>query len=151
MAVKLETAAAGEDVRPEGVEAGCEICTLFVQHEKPGLVAVLVFGSGAVELLFGVEDLEGKDGEAVDDETGGLGVEGRGGIFGREMQEGDVDLLGQVVAELVEAVDVVLDLDDSVVGGVGVAGFIFAVPEVVVGAVLVEDELVEVSGRRGGG
>lgn len=104
---------------------------------------MLVLGCGAVELLFGVEDFEGEDGEAVDDEAGRLGVQGRGGIGGRELEEGDVDLLGEVVAELVEAVDVVLDLDDGVVGGLGVACFVLAVPEVVVGAVLVEDELVE--------
>ena len=63
------------------------------------------------------------------------------------MKEGEVDLLGEVVAELVEAIDVLLDLDDGGVGGVGVAGFIFAVPEVVVGAVLVEDELGKGRGR----
>jgi hypothetical protein len=148
LAVKLETAAAGEGVRPEGVEAGGEVCTLFVQHGEAGLVAVPVLGGGAVELLFGVEDLEGEDGEAVDDEAGGFGVEWSGGGGGNEGEKGYVDLLGEVVAELVEAVDVVLDLDDSVVGGLEVAGLVFAVPEVVVGAVLVQDELVE---RRGGG
>ena len=63
------------------------------------------------------------------------------------MKEGEVDLLGEVVAELVEAIDVLLDLDDGGVGGVGVAGFIFAVPEIVVGAVLVEDELGKGRGR----
>jgi len=147
LAVELETAAAGEDVGPEGVEAGGKVCTLFVQHGEAGLIAVLVFRGGAVKLLFGVEDLEGEDGEAIDDEAWGFGVERRGRVVGRELKEGDVDLLGEVVAELVEAIDVVLDADDGVVGGVGVAGFVFAVPEIVVGAVLVEDELRE---RRGG-
>ena len=150
MAVELEAAATGEHVGPEGVEAGCEVGTLFVQHGEAGLVAVLVLGCGAVELLLGVEDFEGEDGEAVDDEAGRLGVEGRGGVVGGEAEEGDVNLLGQVVAELVEAVDVVFDSDDGGVGGVGVAGFVFAVPEVVVGAVLVEDELVEGRGGDGG-
>ena len=42
---------------------------------------------------------------------------------------------------MVEAVDIVLGLGDGVVGGVGIAGVVFAMPEVVVGAVLVEDEL----------
>jgi len=60
-------------------------------------------------------------------------------------------LLGEVVAELVEAIDVVLDADDGGVGGVGVAGFVFAVPEIVVGAVLLEDELGEWAGGRGRG
>lgn len=45
-----------------------------------------------------------------------------------------------------------LDLDDGVVGSLGVAGLVFTVPEVVIGAVLVEDELVEGRRRdRGGG
>jgi len=109
---------------------------------------LLVFGGGAVDLLFGMEDLEGEDGETVDDETGRLGVKGRGGVVRRKVQEGFVDDLGEVVAELVEAIDVVLDMNDGGVGGVGVAGFIFAVPEIVIGAVLVEDDLFE---RRGGG
>ena len=66
----VDKAAAGEDVRPKVVEAGCEIGTLFVQHGETGLVALLVFRGGAVKLLAGVEDLEGEDGEAVDDEAG---------------------------------------------------------------------------------
>ena len=103
------------------------------------MVALLVFGGGAMDLLSCVEDLEGEDGEAVDDKAGRLGVEGRGRTLGRKFQESDVDLLGEVVAELVEAVDVVLDVDDGGVGGVGIAGGVFAVPEVVVGAMLIED------------
>ncbi len=115
------------------------------------MVAPLVLGGGAVELLLGVEDLEGEDGEAVDDEAGRLGVERRGGMDGSELEEGGIDLLGEVVAELVEAVDLVLDVGDGGVGGAGVAGFVFAVPEVEVGAVLVEDDLVEGGGGDGGG
>ncbi len=121
-----------------------KVVTLFVQHEKAGVVAVAVFGCGAVELLFGVEDLEGEDGESVDDEAGGLGVQrsGRRGVGG--IEEDGVDLFGEVVAELVEAIDVVLDDGDGVVGGEGVAGFVFAMPEIEVGHVLTEDEGVEV-------
>jgi len=103
------------------------------------MVALLVFGGGAMKLLVGVEDFEREDGEAVDDEARGFGVEGYGRVGGCELQEFDVDLLGEIVAELVEAVDVVLDFDDGAVGGVGVAGIVFTVPEVVVGAVLVKD------------
>ena len=108
------------------------------------MVALLVLGGGAVKLLVSVEDLEGEDGKAVDDEAGRFGVEGWSGVVGCEMEEIDVDLLGEVVTELVEPIDVVFDPHDGCVGGVGVAGFVFAVPEVVVGAVLVEDELGEV-------
>jgi hypothetical protein len=152
LAVELKAAAAGQDVGPEDIEAGGEIVTLFVQHEEAGMVAPLVLGGGAVELLVGVEDLEGEDGKAIDDEAWGLGVEGSGGLegvgglVGREFEEGDVDLFGEIVAALVEAVDVVLDFDDGVVGGDGVAGVVFAVPEVVVGDVLVEDELGKIPG-----
>jgi hypothetical protein len=104
-----------------------------------------------VELLFGVKDFEGEDGEAVDDEAGGLGVERSvgGGVSGGE--EDGVDLLDEVVAELVEAIDVVFDFGDVVVGGDGVAGLVFTVPEVEVGHVLAEDEAVEVAGGRWGG
>lgn len=149
LAVELEAAMAGEDVRPEGIEASGEVGTLFVQHGEAGLVALLVVGGGAVELLVGVEDFKGEDGEAIDDEAGGFGVEGSGDVVGREFEEGEIELLGEVVAELIEAIDGVLDFGDGVVGGVGVAGCIFAVPEVVVGAVLVEDELIEGAGGRG--
>jgi hypothetical protein len=102
-----------------------------------------------MELFFGVENFEGEDGEAVDDEAGGFGVEGCGGVFGRECEEGDVDLLGEVVAKLVEAIDLMLAMDDGGVGGLGVTRFVFAVPEIEVGTMLIEDELVE--GRCGDG
>ena len=101
----------------------------------------MMLGRGAIKLRCGVEDFEGEDGEAVDDEARGFGVEGRGGNFRDESEEGEVDLLDEVIAGLVEAVDIVLGLGDGVVGGVGIAGVVFAMPEVVVGAVLVEDEL----------
>lgn len=104
-----------------------------------------------MELLLGVEDLEGEDGEAVDDEAGGFGVERSGGMGGRELEEGGVDSLDEIIAELVEAIDVVFDLDDGGVGRVGIAGVVFAVPEVVVGLMLIEDELVEGGGWAGCG
>ncbi len=112
---------------------------------------MLVLGGGAVELLLGVEDFEGDDGEPVDDEAGGFGVQGDGGVVGRELEEGGVDALDEIVAELIEAIDVVFDLDDGGVGGVGIASVVFAVPEVVVGLMLIEDELVEGGGWLGGG
>jgi len=57
------------------------------------MVAVLMLGGGAVELFLGVEDLEGEDGEAVDDEAGRLGVERSRGAIDGDLEEGDVDLL----------------------------------------------------------
>jgi hypothetical protein len=96
-----------------------------------------------VELLFCVKDLEGEDGEAVDDEAGGFGVERGGGVLREAADEESVELLDEVVALLVEGVDGVLDLRDGGVGGVGVAGGVLLVPEVEVGAVLGEEEGVE--------
>ena len=77
------------------------------------MVAVAVLGCGAVKLLVGVKDLEGKDGETVNDEAGGFGVKRSRHIFGSQLDEGEVDLLGEVVAELIDAIDVALDLDDG--------------------------------------
>jgi len=103
-----------------------------------------------------MEDLEREDGEAVDHEARSLGVLRSGvGWRGREaVQQGLVDLLGEVVAELVEAVNGTLGVGEARVGGERIAGLVFAVPEVEVGAVLVEDELLQRVpglGRRCGG
>ena len=99
-------------------------------------------------LLAGVVDLEGEDGEAVDDEAGSLGVEGRRRVLGGSGgEEQSVDLLDEVVAPLVEAVDGVLDAGDLGVGGGGVAGLVFLVPEVEVGAVVAQDEAGEGKSR----
>jgi len=51
-----------------------------------------------------------------------------------------VELLDEVVALLVEAVDGTLDLGDASVGGVGRAGVVLFVPEIKVGAVMVLEE-----------
>ena len=89
----------------------------------------------------GVEDAQGEDGEAVDDEAGGLGVERGGGVLrGQVGEEPEVDLFDQVVAALVVAVDGVLYAGDVGVGGFGVAGFVLFVPEVEVLAMLGGDE-----------
>ena len=97
-----------------------------------------------MDLLGGVEDLEREDGEPVDDEAGGLGVQGRvGRRRWREGEQGLVDLLGEVIAELVEAVDGALGGGERCVRGVRVAGVVLAVPEVEVRLMLFEDELLE--------
>jgi len=101
-----------------------------------------------VGLFFGVEDLEREDGEAVDHEAGSFGVE-RGGerLVRRGFEEGAVDAFNEVVALLIEAVDVALDGDHGFAGDVRGAGTVFCVPEIEVGAVVLDDEFVE----RGGG
>jgi len=65
-------------------------------------------------------------------------------LWSREtIQQGPIDLLHEVVAELVQAVDRALGGGQRSVRGGGIAGLVLAVPEVEVGAVLVEDELIE--------
>jgi hypothetical protein len=148
----METAATGEEVGPESIEAVGEVVALPGEDEQAAAVALAVHGSGAVELLLGVEELERKDGEAVDDEAGGLRMErdaGRGG--GQESEEVFVDLLDEVVAALVEAIDGTLGSDDGGVSGVGVTGLVLPMPEVEVGLVLLEDEAVQIGGGRGRG
>src|SRR5258708_39710696 len=85
----------------------------------------------------GVEDLEAEDGEAVDNQAWALGVERSCRVLGGEVaEEPFVQLLDEVVAALVVAVDGVLDANDLGVGGVGVARFVLFVPEVEVLAVV---------------
>ncbi len=101
-------------------------------------------GGGAGGLFAGVEDLQGEDGEPVDDEAGCLGVEGRCSVlWGDGGEEPGVHLFDEVVALLVEAIDGVLDAGDLGVGGGRVAGLVFLVPEVEVGAVLAQEKLGE--------
>ena len=103
----------------------------MVEDDEASLVAlaVLLGGGGALGFFGGVEDLEGEDGEAIDDEAGCLGVE-RGGfvLLAGEGEEELVKLLDEVVALLVKAVDGVLDLRDAGVGGIGRAGVVLFVP-----------------------
>ena len=68
---------------------------------------------------------------------------GGGGLVRHGLEEGDVDALDEVVAELVEVVDVAFDGDHGFASDVRGAGLVFGVPEVEVGTVLLEDELVE--------
>jgi len=89
LSVEFETAFSGECFCPESSEACGEVVTLAFEDGEPGLVAFGVSWGcvGAVDLLGGVEDFEGEDGEAIDDEAGGLGVEfgvGEGQVVGGE-------------------------------------------------------------------
>jgi len=150
LAVELETTLAGEDFDPESGEARGEIAALVEEKIEALAVALMMFGAGvaAAGFFFGVEDLEGEDGEAIDHEAGRFGVQGSGvGLMGSGFEEGQVETLGEVVATLVELVDGALAGGDGLVAGHGVAGGVFAVPEIEVGTVLLEDELFE--GRGG--
>lgn len=138
---------------PETVEAGGEVIALLGEDEEAAAVAVGVAGGGvfAVDFLGGVEDFEGQDGEAVDDEAGGLGVElggGGGKAEGSEEVEcGAVKLLGEVVAALVGFVDAALDAGELGVVGFGAAGLVFGVPELEIGEMLAGDEGEKCVGR----
>ena len=105
-----------------------------------------------MDFFVGVVDLQREDGESIDDEAGSLGVERSFGILRTcELEQELVDLLDEIVALLVEAVDGVLDLGDAGVGDVGRARGVFFVPEVEVGQVLGADQGDEVGGGGLGG
>jgi len=145
LAVELETASVMEYVLPQLRETCSEVVALLVQHRQTIAVALPVLRGGAVQLLRGMEDPECEDGKAVDNQAGGFGVQrGRLQLWSREtIQQGPIDLLHEVVAELVQAVYRALGGGQRSVRGGGIAGLVLAVPEVEVGAVLVEDELIE--------
>lgn len=156
LAVDFEAAAAGHDVGPELIQAGDEVLALLGEEGESLAIAIRVArrGVASVDLFLGMEDLEGKDRETVDDEAGRFGVQGSGGGLAtlrsedrRSMvQQENVALLGEIVAALVVAVDGALDLGDLGIGGARVASAILGMPEVEVGAVLVQNRVHEVLG-----
>jgi hypothetical protein len=150
LAVKLELARPIERVLPKCVEAGSEIGALDLENGETLAIAVGVAGGsgfgcgGAVDLFAGVKDLERQDGEAVDHEARGFGVERSLGVgqsarseFGKESA---VELFSQVVAALIGGVDAPFDVGEHGIGCAGGAGFILDVPELIVGAMLAGDE-----------
>lgn len=151
--VEAEAAASAENLRPEFAEALCQVGSLLGEDDQSIFVAVVVLVGcrGPMNLFGGVVDLERKDGEPIDDEAWGFGVERSIGVLGAgELEQELVDLLDEIVALLVEAIDSVLDLGDPGVGDVGAAGGVFFMPEIEVGEMLGTDESDEV-GRRGFG
>ena len=142
LAVELETPLTRQDLPPESIEAVGQIAALLLKDEETVLVAVAVGVGSILALCFlvGVVDLQGKDGQAVDDEAGRLGVQRSGAVLAWQgVQESFIDLLDQIVAALVEAVDGVLDGCDVFRRGAHVPGHVLLVPEVEVGAVLGEN------------
>jgi len=61
----------------------------------------------------------------------------------QSFEELGIDALDQVIALLIDLVDVPLHLSDSSVGSVGAACLIFFVPEVEVGTVLLADQFFQ--------
>lgn len=154
LAVNLESALAVEGLLPEVLKAGGEVIALFEEDGEAVVVSLGVAEGrvGALGLLARVEEFEGEDREAVNDEAGRLRVEQRGGVgqgARREpVKEDAVELFGVVIAELVGAVDATLDGGDFGVGCAGSASLVLDVPEVEVGAMLAGDGVEE--GVRGG-
>jgi len=104
-------------------------------------------GGGAIDLFGGVKDFEREDGEAVDHQAGSFRVQRQIGVQrGKRGEQIAVDALGEVVAELIELVDGALAGGDGLVAGERIAGGVFAMPEIEVGAMLVEHELIKVRG-----
>jgi len=139
----------GKDFGPKLGEAGGEVGALLGKQGEPFAVSLMVVGrhAGAVGFFRRVENFEREDGEPVDHKARGFGVErGRLRLRWRGFKQRDVDALDEVVAELVEGVDGVLDLNHGAVGGQRGAGLVFAMPEIEVGTVLFKHELIEASG-----
>lgn len=157
LAVEFEAAGAGEDLGPELVEAADEIVALVGEKRQALPVALaMAFGDfGAGDFFARVVELEGEDGEAIDDESGAFGMEFGRGVGqaggGKGFEKLGVATLGEVVAALVQPVDGALDLGDIVVGGAGGAGAVLGMPEIEVGAVLREDQIEEETVRGGEG
>src|SRR5208283_621680 len=131
LAVELEAAAAREDLLPELVEAGGEVRALLAEQVEACEVALAMGlgGGGAAGLLGGVVELEREDGEAVEDEAGGFGVErGAGVLYASGGEKSAVDGFDQVVARLVECVDGAFEAGDGGVRGPGLADLVFFVP-----------------------
>ena len=141
LAVELETAAAAAYLLPEFVETGGEVAPLLAEQVEAIQIALAMGlgGSGAIGLLGGVVDLEREDGETVEDEAGGFGVERRiGTLLPGGSEEQAVDGFNQVVALLIECVDGALEVGDCGVRGIGLTNLVLLVPEVEVGAVMGE-------------
>ena len=158
LAIKAETALAVHDLHPELVETGGEIVALLLEDTQTLTVAQAMGlrRRGAVRFFRCVKNFESEDGEPVDDKSRSLGVHGCGLILRAGfVEEEEVDLLDEVVAKLIEAVDLVLDVRDVGVRYVGTAGLVFLVPEIEVGAVLAQDQLGDdgmiVARRKSGG
>lgn len=146
LAVDFESSFAREDLIPQRIEAVCEVAALLLQEREAGQVLLPVaFGGGrAAGLLGGVEHFEREDGEAIEDEAGGFGVErGVSVLLASGLEKDVIDLLDKVVAGLIEDVDGTLDSGNAGIGGAGLAGFVFGMPEIEVGTVICEDRSKE--------
>ncbi len=139
------------DLLPEVDEAPEEIAVLLLeQGEAIAIAGAVGFGGGGPgDLLGRVKALEGKDGQAVEHGTGCLGVQrGGSGLQTGGTEQVLVDLLDEIVAALVEGINGMFNTGDLGVGGGGVAGAVFLVPEIEVRVVVSLDKCGETIFRR---
>lgn len=122
-----------------------EIGALNLKDLKPAFVPLGVTRRGirAKGFFAGVIDLEREDGQAVDHEAGRLGVE-RGVGVGQELrleiiEQGLVELLHEIVAKLVGAIDATFDVSEQRVRNPRGASLVFDVPQIEVGAMMAGD------------
>lgn len=153
LAVELEAAHTVEGLLPQSLKTASQIVALFDEDGEPLGIALDVAGwrIGALGFFARVINLQRENRKPIDDESGRLGVEGRGGVGQDRMlilepsQKSHVQLLGQVVAALVDAVDTTLDGGQLGVAGAGSAGLVFSVPELKVGLMLASNGIKPIS------
>ena len=133
MPIDLHVFSAGLDVIEQLVDGGGEVDLLFKQDVQLELatLAVVVGGIGALGLLAHVIDFQGKDAQAVDGPCRALGVDG--GIGQRLhvaelLSEVGVNLLDEVGAVLIRAVDAAFQLQGLDGVDVRVADDVLEVP-----------------------
>src|SRR6185312_13216061 len=106
----------GMDLLPEIVETGGEVSALLPEqcHASAIFLAVGLSGRGPARFFLGVVELEREDGETVDHQAGRLGIERGGGVLSAGgFEQGAVNGFDEVVAALVEQIDIALDLGDA--------------------------------------
>ena len=155
LTVELEGFVAGADCIQKGVERVCEVGSLLLEDGEAVEVSGAMRGAGilAISLFRGVEKLESENGETVEHHARGLRVEGACMACGRGhdvFQQPLVDLFDEIISLLVEGVDGSLYGGDPGIGGGGVAGFVFFMPECEVGVVLTLHQIIETDGGSGG-
>ncbi len=93
---------------------------------------------------------ESEDGEPVKDQTGGFGVQRRDRILLDAAEKKRIELFYQIISTLVEAIDRAFYGGDGGVARFGITGLVLAMPEIEVGAVLAEQQRLQIAVCREG-
>ena len=140
----------GQNFSPKDGEAVGEVAALLLEQSQTVAVALMMLGGsiGTVSFFRRVEYLEREDRKPVDHKAGCFGVQRRGRrLRGRGFEQCYVDTFDEVVALLVQAVDGMLDFDHGSATSQRRARFVFAMPEIEVCLMLLENQLIERGGR----